>query len=130
MQLSCPDAELVLDEERQNIEATQARFVAKHDEQPHADQGAADEGRVDGLYLANLQHPIKVVRHEGDDRDRGEGIEGETRPHPEPGQGVERQVHAEEQQAEAQARHLLQQQRQPGGAAGEQPDLMKQEDAE
>ncbi|MNP63118.1 hypothetical protein D3C76_1584790 [compost metagenome] len=71
-----------------------------------------------------------MIRHEGDRRHRGEGIEGEAWPHPEPGQGIERQVHAEEQQAEAEAGDLLQQQRQAGGAAGEQPDLVKQEDAE
>ena len=104
--------------------------MAKHDEQPHADQGATDQGRIDGLYLAHLQHGVEVIRREGDGGHGGEGIEGEARPHPEPGQGVERQVHGEEQQAEAQACDLLQQQRQSGGAAGEQTDLMKQEDAE
>ncbi|MNE48170.1 hypothetical protein D3C80_1426170 [compost metagenome] len=130
MQLAGTDAELVLNKQRQNIEAAQARLVAEHDEQPHADQGAADQGRIDGLYLAYLQHGVEVIRHEGDGGHGGEGVEGEAWPHPEPGQGVERQVHGEEQQAEAQACDLLQQQRQSGGAAGEQTDLMKQEDAE
>ncbi len=130
MQLAGADTEAILDKQRQDVEAAQARFVAKHDEQPHADQGAADQRRVDRFNLAYLQHGIEVIRHEGDGRHRDEGVEGEARPHPEPGQSIEGQVHAEEQQAEAQPGHLLQQQCQPGGAAGEQAHLMKQKDAE
>ena len=130
LQLAGADAKPVLNKQRQDVEAAQTRFVAEHDEQPHADQGAADQCSVDRLNLADLQHGVEVIRHEGDRHHRDEGVEGEARPHPQPRQGIEGQVHGEEQQAEAQPRHLLQQQRQPGGAAGEQTDLMKQKDAE
>ncbi|MNR13345.1 hypothetical protein D3C85_1297450 [compost metagenome] len=74
MQLADTDAELVLNKQRQNIEAAQARLVAEHDEQPHADQGATDQSRIDGLYLAYLQHGVEVIRHEGDGGHGGEGV--------------------------------------------------------
>ena len=57
LQLACPDAEPVLDEERQDIEAELALWRNMMSN-PMPIRITADERRVDGLDLAYLQHGV------------------------------------------------------------------------
>lgn len=91
---------------------------------------SAEEGPGNGIDMPNTDEAGHEFGQNGGQRDGGEGLDGEGRPHAAEGEIIEWQVHGKEAETEAEARRVMGEESETGRAAGKQPSAGEQRDAE